>query len=378
MRVSVNINPILHGNKSGIGYYQTEILKGILGRDADNEYCLNYFDAKNRGRTPLPEWIPSGCRLQCCKAFPMSVYMLVSAFIHIPYSWLFRYEPDVSLFFNFYLPPGVKGKKILVVYDTVIKDLPETVKGRNKLLLELNLKRSIRQADVIVTISKFSKEQIVRHFGTEPDKIVVIPCAADMEKFHPYSAEEVAAAAGKYDLPDRYFMYLGTLEPRKNIPNLIKAYSIAKSREERLPKMVIAGGKGWLYGDIFESVRKYSLEEDIIFPGYIDDADVPRLMSGAVAFCFPSLYEGFGMPPLEAMACGTPVITSDCTSLPEVVGEAAVLVDPLSAKDIADALIKVSSDEAVRRKMSEEGLRRCREFSWEKNADLFLEQISGK
>lgn len=161
------------------------------------------------------------------------------------------------------------------------------------------------------------------------------------EEFHTdYSTEQIQEAIKKYHINEKYFLYLGTIEPRKNLERLIKAYVKLVSRHKDVPQLVLAGGNGWYYDDIFQMIDTCHLKEQVVFTGYVDQKDSPLLMSGAMAFVFPSLYEGFGMPPLEAMACGTPVITSKTSSLPEVVGDAGILVDPENVDEICEAMEK--------------------------------------
>lgn len=369
MKIAVNINPVLDARKSGIGYYETELVKAYL-KISNADIKVHYFDAKNKGKTKLPDWL-NGYGKECCNFFPMSVYKLLCGLFPVPYTLFFKEKVDVTVFFNYFLPPQIKGKRIVVVYDTVVKDYPETMNKKTRLSLQFTLKASIKRADKIITISEFSKKRITECYSVSEDKITVIPCAADRKKFYP-SADDTDLSdniCGKYNIPKNYFLYLGNLEPRKNIVRLIEAYSEAK-KNKKIPKLVIAGGKGWLYEEIFQRVKELSLLDDIVFTGYIDDGDVPEIMRHAQAFCFPSLYEGFGMPPLEAMSCSVPVIVSNCTSLPEVVGDCGIKVDPYSVEQISDALIKMTDEEFLteQRKLS---IRQAEKFSWEKSAIEF-------
>ena len=168
-------------------------------------------------------------------------------------------------------------------------------------------------------------------------------------------------------------MFTGTLEPRKNITRLLEAFAKTKSRETLA--LVIAGKKGWLYKGIFETVKKLNLANRVILTGFVDDEDLPSVYSSARAFVYPSLYEGFGLPPLEAMACGTPVITSDTTSLPEVVGKAALLVDPTDAEAIAAAMRRLMDDVALGHNLLQLGLERAKEFSWQQTARCLMQQL---
>ena len=241
-------------------------------------------------------------------------------------------------------------------------------------MLDLGLVKSMRRADRIVTDSEFSKSEIIRYYPEFADKIRVVPCGVDTQKFHPETnAQKIAQVREKYEIRGDYFLYLGTLEPRKNLERLIDAYAAFAKNHEAPAKLVLAGGKGWLYDGIFGKVKALGLEQQVIFTQYIDSADLCALMSGALAFTFPSLYEGFGMPPLEAMACGTPVLVSDAASLPEVTGDSAVIVKADSTASITDGLERLFTDADLRRRLSAEGLARAAMFSWERSAQLLYE-----
>lgn len=376
MKISVNIQPLLHSDKSGIGFYEAELIKAISQIDKENEYMLDFFSFKNSDEKicAASKYACENSKLNPCKWFSATLYQLIWAFFPLPYRFFFKEKADISHFYNYHVPPFARGKKVAIIYDTVIKDFPETVRFKTKMMLKLTLKRSIKRADRIVTISKFSKRQIIRHFGVSPEKIDIVPCGVNFDIFNPnYSASLVAKTAAKYNISSDYILYLGTLEPRKNIERIIEAYSLLKSKTKTSPALVLAGGKGWLYESIFEKVKALGLEENIVFTGYVPDEDVPLLMKGAMLFCFPSIYEGFGMPPLEAMACGTPVITSNNTALPEVVDDAAIQVDPYSVEKIAEALQSLVESENLRTELSKKGLAQCQKFTWENSAKKMLE-----
>ena len=177
----------------------------------------------------------------------------------------------------------------------------------------------------------------------------------------------------KYGIEKDYFLYIGTIEPRKNLERLILAYAKLQKEKKYVPQLVLAGAKGWRCKNIYEKVQRLNLRNRILFPGYVDQEDSPLLMCGAVAFVFPSLYEGFGMPPLEAMACGTPVIVSAVTALPEVVKDAGILVDPRSVKEICTAMKELLENEAYRKELGLLGMRRAQKYTWQKSAEMLME-----
>lgn len=367
---------MLHSGKSGIGYYQQELLKAFFDLDNEDSFLLQYFDPKRHQGEPSARFGKSNVSDEACKWFSATLYQLMWVFLPVPYSLFFKSKADVTMFFNYYLPPFARGKRLLVVYDTVIKDHPETMSFKTRTMLKLTLKRSIKRADRIITISEFSRQQIIKHFGVSPDRVVIIPCAADENRFFPVSDREAVreSVCPKYGIGGKYFLYLGNLEPRKNITRLVEAYSEALKQRPDLPLLAIAGGKGWQYDEIFGRVEQLGLSDRVIFTGYVDDDDVPLLMNGAEAFCFPSLYEGFGMPPLEAMSCGVPVIVSNTSSLPEVVGDCGISVDPYSVSEISRALMDIT-DEKLNEDMRKAGIERAKCFSWKKSAELLKELL---
>jgi len=199
-------------------------------------------------------------------------------------------------------------------------------------------------------------------------------------RFQPITdPDTLARVRNRYGLPERFILYVGTIEPRKNLTTLLEAYAALTSRVSNLQypisniHLVIAGRKGWLYEGFFRRLRELGLEREVVFPGFVPDEDLPALYSAAELFVFPSLYEGFGLPPLEAMACGTPVITSNSSSLPEVVGEVGIMVEPRDVRALAEAMELVLTDEGKRREMREKGLRQAARFSWKRTAQETLE-----
>lgn len=256
-------------------------------------------------------------------------------------------------------------KTIVTIHDLAFKLFPETFKWQNRSYLNFIVPLSIKKADKVIAVSKNTKKDIIREYNVNPNKIKVIYNGVD-EKYRRINDDEIInKIKEKYKLPKDFILYLGTLEPRKNIERLIKGFN--KTKKNNI-KLVIAGGKGWLYDDVFKLVKKLNLEEKVIFTGYIDEKDIVLLYNAATLFVYPSLYEGFGLPPLEAMACGTPVITSNLSSLPEVVGDAAITVNPNNVKDLIEAIDKVLNNKELQRKMIQKGLKRANKFTWKNTA----------
>ena len=370
--ISFEVSPLVNDVKTGIGYCEsgqvTEISKAHSGTD---RIKFEFFSLRNHDRklARIEPYLMDNCEINMSR-FSGFVYKAVSTFIPLPYSWVFGKGSDITHFFNYIVPPFVHGKKVVTIHDMVYKAFPETMNSKTRILLNLAMNKSMKRADVVVTDSEFSRSEIIKYFPQYRDKVEVVPCGVDCDMFKPIQDRSIIEKVkANHNIKGKYFLYLGTLEPRKNLTRLVKAYEILSRRKEDCPLLVLAGGKGWLYDEIFEEVNKSGLGDKVIFTQYIPGEEICPLMNGAEAFVFPSLYEGFGMPPLEAMACGTPVIVSGSASLPEVVGDCGLIVDAYSEESIADAMGKIADNEELRKQLSEKGIIRAREFSWKKSAE---------
>lgn len=374
MKIAFESQLFLKGNKTGIAWCADNLLRQLTY--VASVQC-NFFSLGYSGKElePIKEYGKDGVELEACRWFNDVIYKLIWPIIPIPYSLFFCKKADITVFSNCVVPPGVKGKSVVIVHDMAYKVCPETVREKTKRWLQLTLKASCQRADAIVTVSEASKQDIIKYMGISPDKITVMPNGVNFEVYHNHYAEkEIIEVKKKYNIGQEYLLYLGTLEPRKNISNLLKAYKQLtlhyKNSTVLLPQLVIAGGKGWLYDSIFKTAEELELGNSVVFTGYVEQIDAPKLLAGAKIFVFPSLYEGFGMPPIEAMACGTPVITSNVSSLPEVVGDAGVLVNPFEPQEICDAMEQLLIDEVLRQKLVAKGLERVRTFTWKNSADI--------
>lgn len=373
LKIAFDAQPLVDGEKTGVGFCEAGIVRSLVSLFSEHKYVLDYFSFKKDVRGLIVSY-EKDCTFNGCNWIPGSIYKLIWAFFPVPYRLFFGRNSDLTHFFNFHVPPGVYGKKVSTVHDLAFKVFPETVRLKTKIMLNLTLKKSCRRADKITTVSQFTKEELMKFLDVPESKIVVVPNGVDLNRFFPQiDGLIIDGIKSKYGIDGQYLLYLGTLEPRKNIERLIKAYALLKSILPDAPKLVLAGRKGWMYESIFKTVSELKLENSVIFTGYIEDSEAPALLGGATAFLFPSLYEGFGMPPLEAMACGTPVLTSNCSSLPEVVGDAAVLVDPYSVEEIAEGMERLVTDAGLRKELSEKGLERAKDFTWERSAKILMD-----
>jgi glycosyltransferase involved in cell wall biosynthesis len=255
---------------------------------------------------------------------------------------------------------------VLTVHDLIFKHLPEHHKLLNRVYLNLTLPLYCRRATCIIAISECTRRDVMAAYDLPPEKVMVIHEAAD-PRFRAQTPERVAAVRERYGLPERYILFVGTIEPRKNLARLLHAFE-ALHADDLCDALVIVGQRGWLYGDFFAELESSPLREKVFLPGYVPDEALPAVYAGARALAFPSLYEGFGLPVLEAMACGTPVACSSTSALPEVAGDAALYFDPTSQGSIVEALSQLLRDPDLRGELVRRGLERATQFSWDRVA----------
>jgi glycosyltransferase involved in cell wall biosynthesis len=263
-------------------------------------------------------------------------------------------------------------RHIVTIHDTAVLDHPEWFSTKYAVWYRFLLPRLAKLATRILTVSEFSRRRLTEIMDLDPEKIAVVPAGVD-SRFKPVQPEIIETVRKRLDLPPAYVLAVGSLEPRKNITGLFKAWSLLLSQQRVSGDihLALAGGEA----SIFRDVGFSSLPDKVVLTGYVRDEDLPALYSGALAFVYPSLYEGFGLPPLEAMACGVPVVASGSTSIPEVTGDAALLVDPLDIESIADGLELVLDDDVLRESLRTVGFERARLFSWNEPARLVWELL---
>lgn len=268
------------------------------------------------------------------------------------------------------LPLASRVPGVVTVYDLSFIELPSAARRFNRIYLGAITRWAARRATHICAISESGRQALIRRLGVPGERVSVIYPGID-RRFSPPPAAAVADFRRRKGLPERFLLYLGTLEPRKNLPALVRAYgrlAAGTAQGGAVPPLLIAGPKGWRYEEIFSEVERLGLGGRVRFPGYVPAAEHALWYAAAELFVYPSSYEGFGLPVAEAMACGTPALASDATSLPEVVGPGGVLVPPGDEGGLAEALGRLLADPALRAELAEAGLRHVRQFSWERAA----------
>jgi glycosyltransferase involved in cell wall biosynthesis len=281
-------------------------------------------------------------------------------------------RPPDLLFVPAHVLPLVRPKLSLVtVHDLGYIHFPRAHPLLQRLYLHLSTWWNTRAATHVLADSQLTKDDLVRRYRVPPDKVTVAHLGYDRGLAPPADPSTVTAAKDKYGIPDRYYIYLGTLQPRKNLTLLVDALAAARPNTS----LVLVGRRGWMYEDLYARVRQSGMEDRIIMPGYIPQEDKPALLSGAIGFLFPSLYEGFGLPVLEAQACDCPVVCSNTSSLPEVAGDGALLIDPDDVAGWARAMNRLHSEPELRNSLVEKGRTNLRRFSWERCAETAMSVI---
>ena len=267
-------------------------------------------------------------------------------------------------------PPYGHCPLIVSIHDISYKEDPKWFSLKDRLVLNAGVSATLRRAASVITLSEYSKSRIMQSYAVPARRVMAVPLAADAN-FRPIDdTQTIDEKLTRYGIRKPYVLAVGNLQPRKNLSALIQAFALLTSRGKFPCQLVIVGKHRWRGSEVQASVESLNLVGTVVVTGYVPTADLPFLYAGADLLAYPSLYEGFGLPILEAMACGTPVVTSNVTSMPEVAGDAAILVDPTSVEDIAQGLERVLLDESLRRELSRKGLARASEFSWKKTAQL--------
>jgi glycosyltransferase involved in cell wall biosynthesis len=289
---------------------------------------------------------------------------------HLRLSWEMQRHPPEVLFVPAHVVPLRHPRSIVTIHDLGYLRYPESHPAATRRLLDLTTRWSARVADRIIAISESTGRDLTAHYAVPAERIQVIHHGVD-HTMRPASRESVITLKHRLGLPEAYVLFVGTIQPRKNLGRLAEA--VAFVANAGLPhRLVIAGKRGWLASEVEAQISRSAFADRVHYLGYVAASDLPALYSGTDAFCFPSLYEGFGLPVLEAMACGTPVVAADSSAIPEVAGDAALLVDPADTAAIGDAIVRVLTDEPLRRELIARGSTRAARFTWERTAEATI------
>ncbi len=378
MRIVINSTVTSQKEKTGIATFASNLLKAINKLAADNSYDI--FTLNDR-------------ELEAAGKEGFKIHSFPGLFHRLPveFSWICWYlwqytgfnlqlgaiKPDVYLSLDFSLPGYRKCPRVCMVYDLTPLLLEGAYPARFKARYKMQVDHAVKHADIVVTISEAARKDILAYFTVDPEKIKVIYPGFDESTFTPEKdPENDSGVLHGHGINYPYILYLGALENKKNIPRLIEAFEKVKKDVDIPHRLVLGGKRSWNDVEIFKKIDGSPVRNDISYIGYVPYRDLPVLLRNADVFVFPSLSEGFGIPPLEAMACGVPVITSDSSSLPEVVADAGLLVDPHDVDMMAGAVSRVLSDRELRLDMINRGLQRAKLFSWQKAAQDMLDILA--
>ncbi|MDP2671086.1 MAG: glycosyltransferase family 1 protein [bacterium] len=354
MKIGIDASRISIDEKSGTENYSLNLIKALAKIDSKNHYQL-YFNHDPKF-FELPETNFASKIIPARKFWTQG--RLAAELVLNPVDLLFVPAHTIPILRR----PGLKT--VVTIHDLGAEYLAAYHKFPDRIYLNWSTAFVANYASHIIAVSEATKKDLVREFKVKEERISVVYEGVDRNFFKKSQPEQVDQVRKKYGLKKPYFLFVGTIQPRKNLFNLIQAFSEARVEAD----LVIAGKPGWLFKEIYEAPKKFGIEEKVKFLGFTPTEDLPALYSGALSFVFPSLYEGFGLPLLEAMACACPVLTSNQSSLPEVVGRAGLLVNPRSSKEIAQAIEKLFKDKHLRESLSQKGQERTQNFSWEKTA----------
>ncbi|MDX2002907.1 MAG: glycosyltransferase family 1 protein [Chitinophagales bacterium] len=369
MRIAVNTRFLLKNRLEGIGWFTYETLKRITTAHPEVEFHF-LFDR------PYDQNFIFGANVRAHVLFPPARH---------PFLWYWWFEwsvpkalnkiqPDLFVSTDGYLSLSTPIPTLIVMHDLAFEHYPQHVPFLVRKYYQHFSPLYARKATRIATVSNYSKQDIVKHYGISAEKIDVTLNGVN-DRYLYLEPHQIEAAQQKYTQGKPYFIYAGSINPRKNIPNLLRAFERFKSQTESDTQLVIAGAKGWGYEEVFEVKEAMTFGKEVIFTGHLSSEDLSALVGGAIAMTYVSLFEGFGIPLIEAMQAGVPVITSNVSSLPEVAGDAALLVSPNDIGDIADAMYRLYANPELRRDLAAKGKVQAVQFSWDLTAQRLWQSI---
>lgn len=349
----------LDKNPSGIGHYSQHLLEGLISLGCYPTFIKSGGWPKN--------YHPEGSEIFHLRGAGILPSLLTLGQLQI--GWIAR-ERGLDIIHD---PIGIAplafchSKRVVTLHDVFPLSIPGNSTLAETLLARYWLPWIVHSLDAVITDSQCSKKDICEYLHMDEDKIMVVPASAG-KQFRPLDYTEVEKVTTRYHLTQPYILYVGALEPRKNLLRLVEAFGRINLALPQYKLVLVGASRLWKNDRMTQLVAELGLQDRVIFTGYVPDEDLPAVYNGADLFCFLSLYEGFGLPVLEAMACGTPVVTSNTSSLPEVAGDAAMLVDPYDVDAIATAMRRVIEEPGLAQELREKGLARASQFTWEKTA----------
>jgi glycosyltransferase involved in cell wall biosynthesis len=356
VRIAIDAHSVgtrLGGNES----YAVNLIEALAQIDSVNQYTIYVTTNEARDRF-AHRWSNFKVRSTLPHTPLIRIPLTLSAEL--------RKHPVDVLHVQFTAPPFCPCPVVVSIHDLSFEHLPGTFKRRSRTQLRMTVRHSARRASRILSLSEHTRRDIIETYGIDAERVSTIPLAA-AEHFGPIDDNrELQRVRHTYGIDGDYILSVGSIQPRKNLARLIRAYALLRENcsIDKLPKLVLVGKCAWLYDETLRTLDKAGVKDTVVLTGYVPEGDLPALYYGALCFVYPSYFEGFGLPPLEAMKCGTPVIVGDRTSLPEVVGDAALAIDPFDVEAIAGAIMRLIDDSALRRELSVKGQERSRTFSW--------------
>ena len=370
MRIGIDFTAGVN-QRGGIGRYTRELFTALVDQDSSDEFVLYY--SHPRGKKPdirMPNRPnvterPLGISDRWLSA------LWFRARIPIPID-LVTGPVDIFHFPNFVLPPVRGGKTVVTIHDLSFLLHPECADEGLRAYLERAVPSAVRNADFVVVDSANTQNELICLLDADPTRVEVVYPAVD-DHFYPITDETLLEATRKkYSLHYPFLLNVSVIEPRKNMPRLLQAFARLKHEMNIPHRMVFVGGLGWMYESVFQTVEELGLSDQVVFLGYVPDEDLAPIYNLADLFVYPSIYEGFGIPPLEAMACGTPVIASNSSSLPEAIGDAGLLVRPTDVDAIADAIQRVLTNPSLSADLTRRGFEQAKKFTWQASAEQVL------
>ncbi|MEI2738062.1 MAG: glycosyltransferase family 1 protein [Chitinophagaceae bacterium] len=369
MTIAINCWILRNKKLDGIGYFTVNAVANLIKDHpevpfkilCDKKFTENYFDFPNVTKH---------------KIFPALRHPLLYVFymdVVLPL-FLRKHKPDVMVSADGYLSLLSKCKQIPIIYDINFEHKPEDIKLKNRIYFKFFFKRFARKAKRIATISEYSKKDIADYYKIDPSTIDNVSCGIN-SNFSPLNEQEIIEVKNKWSGGKPYFFFVGSMHPRKNIKRLIDGFNLFKRKTNADFKLILAGSILWSKTEIEDSYTSSPYKDDIIFTGRLSDEDLQKMLGAAYALSFVPIFEGFGLPIVEAFQSGVPVICSNVTSMPEVAGDAALMVDPFSIESIADGMEKLSNDDELRNKLIANGHIQKKQFSWSRTAQLLWESI---